>query len=102
MLGEYTFAEIDSSLGIKNEAENTFELLVFPNPSKDFVEINWKDVSAEYVELTDIQGRSLGRVLVSRGDQHVKIPVSHLTPGSYLVRVVSLDGRVSTRVVQVG
>jgi aminopeptidase N len=102
MLGEYTFAEIDSSLGIKNEVENTFELLVFPNPSKDFVEINWKDVSAEYVELTDIQGRSLGRVLVSRGDQQVKIPVSHLTPGSYLVRVVSLDGRVSTRVVQVG
>jgi hypothetical protein len=101
MLGEYTFAEIDSSLGLKNEAENNFELLVFPNPSKDFVEINWKDVSAEYVELTDIQGRSLGRILVSRGDQQVKIPVSHLTPGSYLVRVVSLDGRVSTRVVQV-
>jgi hypothetical protein len=102
MLGEYTFAELDSSLGVNSSIESTFELLVFPNPSKDFVELNWKDVSVEYVELTDIQGRSLGRIPVSRGDQQVKIPVSHLTPGSYLVRVVSLDGRVSTRVVQVG
>ena len=102
MLGEYTFAELDSSLGVKSSIEGTFELLAFPNPSKDFVELNWKDVSVEYVELNDIQGRSLGRIPVSKGDQQVKIPVSHLTPGSYLVRVVSLDGRVSTRVVQVG
>jgi aminopeptidase N len=101
MLGEYVFAEIDSSLGIKSVEKNNFEFLVFPNPSKDFVELNWKDVSVQYVELNDLQGRSLGRMPVSKGDHNAKLPVSHLTAGSYLVREVTVDGRVETRVVQV-
>lgn len=101
MLGEYAFAEIDSSLGLKDSPISHFELVVFPNPAKDFVELGWKDVRVEFVELVDLQGRLLGRVPVSKVDTSAKIPVSHLTSGSYLVRVVSLDGRVSTRVVQV-
>jgi hypothetical protein len=101
MLGEYVFAEIDSSLGIKSVEKNNFEFLVFPNPSKDFVELNWKDVTVQHVELNDLQGRSLGRIPVSKGDHSAKLPVSHLTAGSYLVRVVTVDGRVETRVVQV-
>jgi hypothetical protein len=101
MLGEYVFAEIDSSLGLKTVKDSSFELMVFPNPAKDLVEITWKDDAVEYVELNDLQGRSLGRIPVSKGNHSVKLPVSHLTAGSYLVRLVTMDGRVETKVVQV-
>jgi hypothetical protein len=101
MLGEYVFAEIDSSLGLKTMKDSSFELMVFPNPAKNIIEVTWKDDAVEYVELNDLQGRSLGRILVSKGDHSFKLPVSHLTAGSYLVRLVTVDGRVETKVVQV-
>jgi aminopeptidase N len=101
MLGEYTFAEIDSSLGIQPiTIEENSSLKVFPNPAKTQVSLTWEKEDMRYAELFDMSGRSMGRLMIPSGMRGWVFPVEHLAAGTYLMRLETKRGKfVQSKVI---
>jgi len=74
--------EIDA-LGIDKHS-TSFDFTLFPNPAQDWIEIQGKDILL--MTIFDIQGNM---VLIS--DQ-IKIDISSLSSGSYLVQIINESG----------
>lgn len=101
--GQYTFAQIDSSLSISELSSATIKtasLEVFPNPANTEVNLKWSATfDAIQAELHDLQGKLLGTVLVNGIEKTLKIPVSHLKTGFYLITLHSKTGKTLTEKV---
>jgi len=100
--GQYTFAEIDSSLGIQalKVNANSEKLEVFPNPSNQEINLKWSsNFVAVQAEIYDMQGKSAGTILVNGYQELLKIPVSHLKAGFYLVTLRNKSGKTLTEKV---
>lgn len=95
MLGEYTFAVIDSSLSIDDYNFNNYltEIQIFPNPSINRIEINWAKPTIASIDIFDIQGKHFGNIPVNQGETSKDLNISHLQPGSYLLRLHSKSGK---------
>jgi aminopeptidase N len=95
MLGEYTFAEIDSSLGITTETilENN-SLKLFPNPAKTQISMTWEKEDMRFVELFDLRGQSLGRLMIPPGMRGWVFPTEHLGAGTYVMKLQAKSGRI--------
>ena len=65
---------------------------IYPNPSTDFIIINFTDSSM--VELLNIYGQLLSRTATTSNSQ--KIDISELPDGIYLVRIVDHQGLTKT------
>ncbi len=97
-LGEYTFAELDSSLGIAKpilDAKSSVQL--FPNPAREAIQVKFTGERPRLMELLSIEGRILAAATVSRSAEMHTFPLSHLAAGLYLVRCRFEDGRVETQ-----
>ena len=99
--GQYTFAEIDSSLSIKDIFSTTAASLeVFPNPANEELSLKWNsNFDALQAELHDIQGKSVGTLLINGNNSTLKIPVAHLKSGIYLVTLRNKSGKTLTEKV---
>ena len=95
MLGEYAFAEIDSSLGLQPAPLKEQTLLqVFPNPARTQINLTWEQEDMRFVELFDLSGRSIGRMPLAQGARSCVYPVEHLAAGLYVVKMVSKKGEL--------
>lgn len=74
------------------------ELRVFPNPARDRVTVEWAGGAAT-VRLFDGLGREARRASVAAGERRVALSVEGLTPGRYVLQVVSAAGAGSRVVV---
>jgi len=95
MLGEYTFAELDSSLGIIpiSVQENT-SLKLFPNPAKTQISMTWEKEDMRFAELFDIRGQSLGRLMIPPGLRGWVFPTEHLGTGTYVMKLQAKSGNL--------
>jgi aminopeptidase N len=100
--GQYTFAEIDSSLGIKKLNSNAEKMEVFPNPANQEINLKWSfNFAAVQAEIYDMQGKSFGTILTNANQQTLKIPISHLRAGYYLVTIRNKSGKTLTEKVMI-
>jgi aminopeptidase N len=97
MLGEYTFAVIDSSLGLPQiSSENELVSKLYPNPADSKVTLEWNRNDADYVDILDLSGRSFGRIPVLQPDKALHFKTDHLQPGVYKVITYFKSGVNST------
>ena len=61
-------------------------MTVFPNPCHDVVQLTTTGKELQNVELTDLHGKKLLQIPVTRGQHSLRISVHHLQPGTYLLR----------------
>jgi len=100
--GQYTFAEIDSSLGVNklNTETNSEKMEVFPNPANQEITVSWgANFNAIQAEIFDVQGKSSGTILINGKQETLRIPVSHLQTGFYLIIVRNKNGKTLTEKV---
>ncbi len=73
-------------------------LLVYPNPSNDYVSIQNKnaDIIIQTVNITDIYGRSVLQLDINSTDELTKIDISNLASGQYLI-TLKTDKGISTQ-----
>jgi hypothetical protein len=98
MPGEYTFAEIDSSLGIhavRSDAAD-FGFQLSPNPCLEQLTISWEDDAVVSLAISSMEGKALGWIPVKDSGNKRSIPVSHLAPGMYMLTAQTKDGRNQT------
>tara|TARA_Y100001934_G_scaffold245920_1_gene304544 strand:+ start:1430 stop:2476 length:1047 start_codon:yes stop_codon:yes gene_type:complete len=86
---QYYFGDLASlSPGIPNpQAENPFEIFIYPNPAKDFLILDSKIPTRIRLELFDMQGQKLLETEAMAGES---IKVSKLAAGTYQYRATSM------------
>ena len=79
------------------DVNSTNNVVVYPNPATDNININLGTVSAAEISIIDLQGRQVSYTKHS-GNQLVTLPVSILPNGLYIVRVQSEAGIVTEKI----
>ena len=103
LLGEYTFAVIDSSLSIQEPGLSVHEdqVKIFPNPANKHVQVTWSSMDVRSIDIIDLHGRSLGRTPINAHSSNVTIPVTQLKSGFYILSLNLKDGSTISKKIQV-
>jgi len=67
----------------KSNQINEQKISIYPNPSKDFVTINWTKKSISTVSLVSLDGKILNRQIINNLTNEIKIDLSGLSDGIY-------------------
>lgn len=88
--------EASENLGTPDNIEPKAEIIIYPNPTSDFVNVNMKGLELEKgtqsYQLYDIQGRLLKQNKISQDETQINL--SGLTPSLYMLRV-NINNKVS-------
>lgn len=86
--------------GVKQNLAQRSGLVVFPNPAQSFAEVTFNaDFSAgAWIDVMDMQGKSVSQVVVSQQNGVVKqqINTANLPNGVYFIRLTA-DGEIATK-----
>jgi hypothetical protein len=89
---------VHTNVGVNNVANPT-DIVVYPNPANDVVNISTQGVEVDHVTITDIQGRDLVQMNIDNGQSLINIPVSNFAPGIYLAQIHTAEGMVTKKIV---
>jgi hypothetical protein len=93
MTGSYIFLEQSNPCGIYSGLSTAEEtpLTIFPNPAND--EITISGVTPESIMIYDV----MGKLVVSEFDTETnKIDIKNLPNGLYIIKIISVDGKLFT------
>ena len=93
----YYYSDLEEvGVGVTDLARG--ELSIFPNPASDFIEVEGdNDTDAARVMMYNVSGKMVMNQVLHRGG---RIPVSHLSEGIYVIRLVQGD-KVKTAKVMI-
>ena len=89
----------DSLLSTKSNALVANNISVYPNPSRDLVNISNDDSSIKTIEMTDLNGRVVKTVNVA-DSSNVQVNISDLSVGVYMMKIVSDKGTTTKKVIK--
>ena len=93
------FAVMDTSMS-NDEFESSFQGSFFPNPTKDFLNINCGKLDRKYTfNLIDLQGKIVFSKTFEQAKQTESIAVADFRKGMYLAVIVSGDKRYTKKIV---
>ncbi len=76
-------------------------LNVYPNPTKDFVQIEYKGLESRSgkLQLVDITGSILREITLEQQDDNIQMDVSALHAGFYFVHIINKDLETAARLI---
>lgn len=77
----------DFITNVKSNESVPSEILFYPNPVNDVLDIQGKKVCLTEVEISEIQGKSIKKFYFDDLNEHVSIPTHDLASGVYLITV---------------
>ena len=93
------FAIVDTTMS-NDEFEAGFQGSFFPNPTKDFLNINCGKLDRNYTfNLVDLQGKTVFSKVFDQAKQTESIAVSDFSKGMYLAVIVSGNKRFTKKIV---
>ncbi len=93
------FAVVDTSMS-NEEFEAGFQGSFFPNPTKDFLNINCGKLDRNYTfNLVDLQGKTVFSKVFDQAKQTESIAVTDFSKGMYLAVIVSGNKRFTKKIV---
>ena len=104
-------ARLDAPVAVDGEMQVVDQQIVeifgsmdlFPNPTSDNLTVQFELIESSEVEvmITDLTGKVMQRQFIQRdaGSHQVKVDVSDLTPGMYLMHLINLNDNVSKKFV---
>jgi len=78
------FSKCTRTLGIQGESDYSLNLLIYPNPSSRYINVQHNSESTVSIEIIDLNGRMVFSENLQSSDE--KIDVSFLEKGVYLLR----------------
>jgi len=97
-----SFSESDPSdpdkISLSNSLFNSADIIIYPNPVSEFVNISFKEPSEEtqLLRIFDLSGRLCKETILSPGIHHTEIPID-LRPGLYIVKIMQGMSTVLTK-----
>jgi aminopeptidase YwaD len=93
------FAVVDTSLS-NEQFEAGFQGSFFPNPTKDFLNINCGKLDSSYTfSLVDLQGKTVFSKTFEQAKQTESIAITEFSKGMYLAVIVSGNKRFTKKIV---
>ena len=86
-------------LGTKSNSLVENKLAVYPNPSKELMNVTYDGSTLNNIQMTDLNGRVVKTLTVPNAS-NVQVNVSDLTPGVYMMKVVSDKGTSTKKVIK--
>jgi hypothetical protein len=65
----------------------------YPNPATDMLIAEWKDLDMSELQLSDLTGRVLHKVLVAKGQRQAVLQLGELSTGMYILSGLDWHGR---------
>lgn len=87
------------SLGITSAASNSNNLIVYPNPVQNFLQLHFSTAAIYNVELMDITGKTIFSK-VTNGSQVVNFDMSNINKGIYIIKASNDDTSFVKQVVK--
>ena len=84
--GNITYSNV---LSVYNDCSNVKSVMVYPNPSSQFVIIESSALSSASVQLMDISGRKINPALKQLSVGKYRIDVSGIPNGNYLLKEIN-------------
>jgi len=72
-------------LDVEEIAHQSDEIIIYPNPTSEFINIVNANSQIERVEIIDIQGRIM--IIQSIGGNQANINISNLNSGIYIIKI---------------
>lgn len=86
---------IDSKTDVLNSVSQESlnqQIEIYPNPTKQELNISWNDKKISRVEIYNLEGQLLSRRKVIPVDSFLQMDISKLSLGLYYVKLISVDG----------
>ncbi len=96
---QITAVAAESLLSVNTNSVVSNDFSVFPNPTKDIINVSNKLTSINSVEISDLNGRVVNTVN-SIDAQNVQINISDLSSGIYMMKIVSDKGIITKKVIK--
>ncbi len=91
---KYTI-KIDKATNINTNIYST-NLKLYPNPIKEILIIETKDLDIEYIEILDLTGK----LVYNQDKYHSSINLSHISSGVYLIKILTNEGLITGKVIK--
>ncbi|NOU61286.1 BNR-4 repeat-containing protein [Marinifilum caeruleilacunae] len=75
-----------TSLEIDTNQENNMDLIVYPNPAKDYVTVDLKTENIQSLQLFDMNGRLI-KTESAINNSRIKVNIQDVSSGMYLIKV---------------
>ena len=85
---------VDVSSGLTDVS--TENILIYPNPSADFIQIEAGDARINGLKMFDLMGKLVFEQAIN--DSHFTLPVGHLSTGLYQLKLSFATGEISKRI----
>lgn len=94
-----TKLEWEGTTGKYEPTLDTKNLIIYPNPASDQITVYVNSNVFSSYEILDHQGRMIRKGSVTAGQENITINLSDLSPGIYLLNVLSESGKMTERIV---
>jgi len=94
-----TAVSVESLLGVKQNSILSNKTAIYPNPTKDIINISNSDALINLIQITDLNGRVVKEVKVSDVNE-TQVSVSDLAQGVYSMKIVSDKGTIVKKVIK--
>jgi hypothetical protein len=90
---------LQGTINSVNELAADKKISIYPNPTNNLLNIEWKDLNVKSIELTDITGRKI--LTEKKSDSFASIiNISNLESGAYILTLNHDKGRIAKRFVK--
>lgn len=89
---------LDQPTAVRDHLPN-LDIRVYPNPTADVVNIDWRETTNGTADLFDRSGKRIIQRQIQSGNQ--QIDLQNLAPGAYILRIQTPGGFVSRQLVKI-
>ena len=91
------------AISVNENFANEMDTKVFPNPASSEIRVSWnQSIQAHYIEVIDINGKTILQQNVQASMNQVILPVESLPAGIYQVALLGKNGLINTSRVIIG
>ncbi len=97
---DYIYDSINADSGEKTDSADVSldDVVIYPNPANEKVNISFKDGELKNITIFDISGNTV--LTHNVGNQkEIELDISLLSPGVYVFQITTAEGRISRKVV---
>jgi len=92
---------VDSLLGVQDVSVNMGSIILYPNPSKDYVVIsNPQNIALESAAIYDITGRLIKTIILTGMGSERSIDISELASANYMFIINSAQGQITKQIIK--
>ena len=90
---------VEDLLGVNTNSVVSNDFSVFPNPSKDLINVSNNSIAIKSIEITDLNGRVV-KTVAALDSLNVQVNISDLSTGVYMMKILSDKGTSTKKVIK--